>query len=152
LLKAGLSNSLMACIASFSEIPGLRGPLGSFHIATARLAHKNTVKSDHLPFGTSDASEKDKKHDYEGYRIGDLLQNIPNAEDYKAIQFVASDGYVITVPIDNATKEGLIAIVDTSASNDSDGSANWDKLPQVYRGPYEYSVPGSDKDFTTQNE
>jgi cytochrome c oxidase subunit 1 len=29
---------------------------------------------------------------------------------------------------------------------------NFDKAPQVYRGPYEYSVPGHAKDFTPQNE
>jgi cytochrome c oxidase subunit 1 len=29
---------------------------------------------------------------------------------------------------------------------------NFDKAPTVYRGPYEYSVPGKDKDFTPQNE
>jgi cytochrome c oxidase subunit 1 len=29
---------------------------------------------------------------------------------------------------------------------------NFDKRIEVYRGPYEYSVPGHDKDFTPQNE
>src|SRR5688572_17755775 len=29
---------------------------------------------------------------------------------------------------------------------------NFDKHIEVYRGPYEYSVPGHDKDFTPQNE
>lgn len=29
---------------------------------------------------------------------------------------------------------------------------NFDKEIRVYRGPYEYSVPGADKDFTPQNE
>jgi len=29
---------------------------------------------------------------------------------------------------------------------------NWPELPRVYRGPYEYSVPGRDKDFWPQNE
>ena len=28
---------------------------------------------------------------------------------------------------------------------------NFDKEPTVYRGPYDYSVPGSDSDFTPQN-
>jgi cytochrome c oxidase subunit 1 len=28
---------------------------------------------------------------------------------------------------------------------------NWAELPRVYRGPYEYSVPGRDKDFWPQN-
>jgi cytochrome c oxidase subunit 1 len=28
---------------------------------------------------------------------------------------------------------------------------NWKELPNVYRGPYEYSVPGRDKDFWPQN-
>jgi cytochrome c oxidase subunit 1 len=28
---------------------------------------------------------------------------------------------------------------------------NWRELPNVYRGPYEYSVPGRDKDFWPQN-
>jgi cytochrome c oxidase subunit 1 len=29
---------------------------------------------------------------------------------------------------------------------------NFDKHIEVHRGPYEYSVPGHDKDFTPQNE
>jgi cytochrome c oxidase subunit 1 len=29
---------------------------------------------------------------------------------------------------------------------------NWKELPTVYRGPYEYSVPGRDKDYWPQNE
>ncbi len=29
---------------------------------------------------------------------------------------------------------------------------NWKELPQVYRGPYEYSVPGREKDYWPQNE
>jgi cytochrome c oxidase subunit 1 len=29
---------------------------------------------------------------------------------------------------------------------------NFATPPQVYRGPYEYSVPGHDRDFTPQNE
>jgi cytochrome c oxidase subunit 1 len=29
---------------------------------------------------------------------------------------------------------------------------NFAKTPEVFRGPYEYSVPGADKDFTPQNE
>ena len=29
---------------------------------------------------------------------------------------------------------------------------NFDEVPRVYRGPYEYSVPGHDADFTPQNE
>jgi cytochrome c oxidase subunit 1 len=29
---------------------------------------------------------------------------------------------------------------------------NFPKTPTVYRGPYEYSVPGKAKDFTPQNE
>jgi cytochrome c oxidase subunit 1 len=32
------------------------------------------------------------------------------------------------------------------------GHGNFDKPIQVYRGPYEYSVPGASKDFTPQNE
>jgi len=32
------------------------------------------------------------------------------------------------------------------------GHGNFEVVPTVYRGPYEYSVPGSDKDFTPQNE
>ena len=32
------------------------------------------------------------------------------------------------------------------------GHGNFEVVPTVYRGPYEYSVPGADKDFTTQNE
>ena len=29
---------------------------------------------------------------------------------------------------------------------------NFEVIPEVYRGPYEYSVPGADKDFTPQSE
>jgi cytochrome c oxidase subunit 1 len=29
---------------------------------------------------------------------------------------------------------------------------NWKQMPTVYRGPYEYSVPGRDEDFWPQNE
>ena len=29
---------------------------------------------------------------------------------------------------------------------------NFLKVPEVYRGPYEYSVPGAEKDFLPQNE
>ncbi len=29
---------------------------------------------------------------------------------------------------------------------------NFKELPTVYRGPYEYSVPGATKDFTPQNQ
>ena len=29
---------------------------------------------------------------------------------------------------------------------------NFVTVPTVYRGPYEYSVPGSSKDFTPQNQ
>ena len=29
---------------------------------------------------------------------------------------------------------------------------NWKDLPTVYRGPYEYSVPGREKDYWPQNE
>jgi cytochrome c oxidase subunit 1 len=29
---------------------------------------------------------------------------------------------------------------------------NWEHLPSVYRGPYEYSVPGRDRDYWPQNE
>jgi cytochrome c oxidase subunit 1 len=29
---------------------------------------------------------------------------------------------------------------------------NFPVTPHVYRGPYEYSVPGHDRDFTPQNE
>jgi cytochrome c oxidase subunit 1 len=32
------------------------------------------------------------------------------------------------------------------------GHGNFITPPQVYRGPYEYSVPGQDKDYTPQNE
>ena len=32
------------------------------------------------------------------------------------------------------------------------GHGNFEVDPTVYRGPYEYSVPGADKDFTPQNE
>jgi cytochrome c oxidase subunit 1 len=29
---------------------------------------------------------------------------------------------------------------------------NFETVPQVYRGPYEYSTPGATKDFLPQNE
>jgi len=29
---------------------------------------------------------------------------------------------------------------------------NWSTMPQVYRGPYEYSVPGRAEDYWPQNE
>ena len=29
---------------------------------------------------------------------------------------------------------------------------NFDKIPEVHRGPYEYSVPGQSKDFTPQHQ
>ena len=32
------------------------------------------------------------------------------------------------------------------------GHGNFKTVPIVYRGPYEYSVPGASKDFTPQNE
>ena len=32
------------------------------------------------------------------------------------------------------------------------GHGNFEVVPTIYRGPYEYSVPGADKDFTPQNE
>ena len=32
------------------------------------------------------------------------------------------------------------------------GHGNFETVPTVYRGPYEYSVPGIDKDFTPQSE
>jgi len=32
------------------------------------------------------------------------------------------------------------------------GHGNFKEIPVVYRGPYEYSVPGASKDFTPQNE
>jgi len=28
---------------------------------------------------------------------------------------------------------------------------NWSELPTVYRGPYEYSVPGREQDYFPQN-
>ena len=31
------------------------------------------------------------------------------------------------------------------------GHGNFKELPVVYRGPYEYSVPGASEDFTPQN-
>ena len=30
--------------------------------------------------------------------------------------------------------------------------ANFAKVPEVFRGPYEYSVPGHKKDYTPQNQ
>ena len=32
------------------------------------------------------------------------------------------------------------------------GHGNFDKVPTVYNGPYEYSVPGSKKDFLPQSQ
>jgi cytochrome c oxidase subunit 1 len=32
------------------------------------------------------------------------------------------------------------------------GHGNWKELPNCYRGPYEYSVPGHDRDFWPQDE
>ncbi len=29
---------------------------------------------------------------------------------------------------------------------------NWEVLPTVYRGPYEYATPGRDRDYWPQNE
>jgi cytochrome c oxidase subunit 1 len=29
---------------------------------------------------------------------------------------------------------------------------NFDKAPEVHRGPYEYSVPGQARDYSPQNE
>ena len=29
---------------------------------------------------------------------------------------------------------------------------NWAELPSCYRGPYEYNVPGREKDYWPQNE
>ena len=29
---------------------------------------------------------------------------------------------------------------------------NFEEIPEVFRGPYEYSLPGMDKDFTPQNK
>jgi cytochrome c oxidase subunit 1 len=32
------------------------------------------------------------------------------------------------------------------------GHGNWKNLPTVYRGPYEYSVPGREEDYWPQNQ
>ena len=32
------------------------------------------------------------------------------------------------------------------------GHGNFPEIPKVYRGPYEYSVPGEKDDFTPQNK
>ncbi|MGE4651965.1 MAG: cbb3-type cytochrome c oxidase subunit I, partial [Myxococcota bacterium] len=32
------------------------------------------------------------------------------------------------------------------------GHGNWAELPTVYRGPYEYSVPGREEDYWPQNQ
>ena len=32
------------------------------------------------------------------------------------------------------------------------GHGNFETVPEVHRGPYEYSVPGKDADFTPQDE
>jgi len=40
----------------------------------------------------------------------------------------------------------------TDADSPPMGHGNFEVVPQVYRGAYEYSVPGSEKDFTPQSE
>jgi len=94
------------------------------------ISHEENVTN---PFKTVDASEREKKHDYIGYRISDLLQSIPNAEDFKAIRFIGSDGFPAIIYLDendkNNGRDGLIALADTTASDASDGSANFDNLP-----------------------
>ena len=39
-----------------------------------------------------------------------------------------------------------------SAAGSPPGHGNFKELPVVYRGPYEYSVPGASKDYTPQSE
>jgi cytochrome c oxidase subunit 1 len=39
-----------------------------------------------------------------------------------------------------------------AAAGSPPGHGNFKELPVVYRGPYEYSVPGAPKDFTPQCE
>ena len=40
----------------------------------------------------------------------------------------------------------------TAAPSPPVGHGNFPETPSVYRGAYEYSVPGKDKDFVPQNE
>lgn len=40
----------------------------------------------------------------------------------------------------------------SAADSPPKGHGNFDVVPTVYRGPYEYSVPGAEKDFSPQNE
>ena len=40
----------------------------------------------------------------------------------------------------------------TPAAPSPPGHGNFPHPPEVFRGPYEYSVPGESKDFTPQNE
>ena len=39
-----------------------------------------------------------------------------------------------------------------AAAGSPPGHGNFKELPAVYRGPYEYSVPGASKDYTPQCE
>ena len=47
---------------------------------------------------------------------------------------------------------GATTIEWTDTTSPPLGHGNFEIVPSVYRGPYEYSVPGADKDFTPQSE
>ena len=47
---------------------------------------------------------------------------------------------------------GATTIEWTDTTSPPLGHGNFETVPTVYRGPYEYSVPGADKDFTPQSE
>ena len=52
----------------------------------------------------------------------------------------------------NANPWGATTIEWSDATSPPLGHGNFSKVPIVYNGPYEYSVPDSKKDFTPQNE
>ena len=52
----------------------------------------------------------------------------------------------------DANPWGATTIEWTDTTSPPLGHGNFETVPSVYRGPYEYSVPGADKDFTPQSE
>ncbi len=52
----------------------------------------------------------------------------------------------------DANPWGATTIDWTDTTSPPLGHGNFETVPSVYRGPYEYSVPGADKDFTPQSE
>lgn len=53
---------------------------------------------------------------------------------------------------DETNPWGATTIDWTDTTSPPLGHGNFETVPTVYRGPYEYSVPGADKDFTPQSE